>query len=155
VVPSGELWGRKMLSGKYYHNVDEKGRLSIPAKLRNVIGESYVICNGLDGCLFVYPLVEWNKLAEQIHNAPLMDNRARLMKRHFIGSMNDGVFDKQGRVMIPGPLREVAQIDKEVVLLGTYDKVEIWSKSVYEAMLEQQMSIEDAMSGLAEAGFSF
>jgi len=144
-----------MLSGKFYHNVDEKGRLIIPTKLRDVIGEEYIICNGIDGCLFVYPVIEWNKLLAKLEKLPLTNKKARLMKRHFIGSMNDGKFDKQGRVMIPGPLREEAEIEKEVVLLGTQDKIELWSKAKYEAFLEEEIDIAEAMEDLADEGFSF
>lgn len=90
-----------MLLGEYNHNIDEKGRLIIPAKLREGLGDSFVICNGLEGCLFVYSQEEWNKFVAELESLPRMNKDARMFKRYFFGSANEGSFDRQGRVLVP------------------------------------------------------
>ena len=82
-----------MLLGEYNHNIDEKGRLIIPAKLREGLGDSFVICNGLEGCLFVYSQEEWNKFVAELESLPRMNKDARMFKRYFFGSANEGSFD--------------------------------------------------------------
>ena len=87
-----------MLLGEFNHSIDEKGRLIIPAKLRDDLGDSFVICNGLEGCLFVYSQEEWNKFVAELETLPRMSKDARIFKRYFFGSASEGSFDKQGRV---------------------------------------------------------
>ena len=128
VVRSGTLWEAngvlrlrervRMLLGEYNHNIDEKGRLIIPAKLREGLGDSFVICNGLEGCLFVYSQEEWNKFVAELESLPRMNKDARMFKRYFFGSANEGSFDRQGRVLVPTSLRKAAHLEKEVVLVG-------------------------------------
>jgi MraZ protein len=129
-----------MLQGEFNHNIDEKGRLIVPAKLRNELGENYVICKGMDGNLFMYSLVEWNKFVSNLEKLPRMKKEARQLVRHFLGSAQEGSFDKQGRVLVPPTLRTYANLDKELVLLGMQDKVEIWDKSLRE---EEEISREE------------
>ena len=88
-----------MLLGEFNHSIDEKGRLIIPAKLRDDLGDSFVICNGLEGCLFVYSQEEWNKFVAELETLPRMSKDARIFKRYFFGSASEGSFDKQGRVL--------------------------------------------------------
>ena len=95
-----------MLLGEFNHSIDEKGRLIIPAKLRDDLGENFVICNGLEGCLFVYSQEEWNKFVTELEALPRMSKDARIYKRYFFGSASEGTFDKQGRVLVPPPLRK-------------------------------------------------
>ena len=121
-----------MLLGEFNHNIDEKGRLIIPAKLREDLGDSFVICNGLEGCLFVYSQEEWNKFVAELESLPRMNKDAVIFKRYFFGSASEGSFDKQGRVLVPPSLRKNAHPEKEVVLVGVQDRVEIWDKALWE-----------------------
>lgn len=121
-----------MLLGEFNHSIDEKGRLIIPAKLRDDLGENFVICNGLEGCLFVYSQEEWNKFVTELEALPRMSKDARIYKRYFFGSASEGTFDKQGRVLVPPPLRKTANLEKDVVLVGVQDHVEIWDKARWE-----------------------
>ena len=129
-----------MLLGEFNHSIDEKGRLIIPAKLRDDLGESFVICNGLEGCLFVYSQDELNTL-------PRMNKDARIFKRYFFGSASEGSFDKQGRVSVPASLRKAAHLEKDVVLVGVQDRVEIWDKALWE---ERSMVSEEDLDAIAE-----
>ena len=106
-----------MLLGEFNHSIDEKGRLIIPAKLRDDLGESFVICNGLEGCLFVYSQDEWNLFVAELNTLPRMNKDARIFKRYFFGSASEGSFDKQGRVSVPASLRKAAHLEKDVVLV--------------------------------------
>ena len=145
-----------MLQGEYNHNLDDKGRLIIPKNLRDDLGESVVVCNGLDGCLFVYPQPEWDKLVSKLMALPLINEKARNTKRHFIGSSATLEYDKQGRVTLPPSLRKFAGLQKEVVLVGVLDKLEVWNLEAWEE--EQQknsINMKDIMSGLADDDIVF
>lgn len=134
-----------MLLGEYNHNVDEKGRVIMPVKLRNDLGENFVMCKGLEGCLFVYSQEEWDKFVAELMKLPRMNKDAREIQRHFFGSASEGTFDKQGRAMIPGSLREDAGLGKEIVLVGVFDRVEIWDKQLWEAKSNKSEEQLDAM----------
>lgn len=136
-----------MLLGEFNHNIDEKGRLIIPAKLRDDLGENFVICNGLEGCLFVYSQEEWSKFVTELEALPRMSKDARIYKRYFFGSASEGTFDKQGRVVIPPPLRKTANLEKDVVLVGVQDHVEIWDKARWD---EQSIVSEEDLDAIAE-----
>ena len=136
-----------MLLGEFNHSIDEKGRLIIPAKLRDDLGENFVICNGLEGCLFVYSQEEWSKFVAELETLPRMSKDARIYKRYFFGSASEGTFDKQGRVLVPTPLRKSANLEKDVVLVGVQDHVEIWAKALWE---EQSMVSEEELDAIAE-----
>ena len=123
-----------MLLGEFNHSIDEKGRLIIPAKLRDDLGESFVICNGLEGCLFVYSQEEWNKFVAELETLPRMNKDARIFKRYFFGSASEGSFDKQGRVLVPPSLRKAAH-------------VEIWDKALWE---ERSQVSEEDLDAIAE-----
>ena len=128
-----------MLLGEFNHNIDEKGRLIIPAKLREDLGDSFVICNGLEGCLFVYSQQEWNKFVAELESLPRMNKDARIFKRYFFGSASEGSFDKQGRVLVPPSLRKNAHLEKEVVLVGVQDRVEIWHSGKRKTRLARKI----------------
>ncbi len=136
-----------MLLGEFNHSIDEKGRLIIPAKLRDDLGENFVICNGLEGCLFVYSQEEWSKFVTELEALPRMSKDARIYKRYFFGSASEGTFDKQGRVVIPPPLRKTANLEKDVVLVGVQDHVEIWDKARWD---EQSIVSEEDLDAIAE-----
>ena len=136
-----------MLLGEFNHSIDEKGRLIIPAKLRDDLGESFVICNGLEGCLFVYSQDEWNQFVAELNTLPRMNKDARIFKRYFFGSASEGSFDRQGRVLVPPSLRKAAGLEKDVVLVGVQDRVEIWDKALWE---ERSQVSEEDLDAIAE-----
>ena len=107
-----------MLTGEFNHNIDSKGRLIIPSKFRDDLGEKFMITKGMDGCLFVYPEDEWRHLEEKLRTLPLTNKKARDFKRFLLGSAVEGDLDKQGRVLISSALRTFAGLEKEVVLAG-------------------------------------
>ena len=117
-----------MYKGEYNHTIDEKGRIIVPAKLRDELGETFVITKGLDGCLWVFDNEEWVKVNE----LPFNIKEARLLSRFMIAGAFDAEPDKQGRVMIPQSLREYADLKRDVVLAGVGRKLELWSKERYE-----------------------
>ena len=121
-----------MLLGEFNHSIDEKGRLIIPAKLRDDLGESFVICNGF---------------VAELNTLPRMNKDARIFKRYFFGSASEGSFDKQGRVSVPASLRKAAHLEKDVVLVGVQDRVEIWDKALWE---ERSMVSEEDLDAIAE-----
>ncbi len=121
-----------MFMGEYSHTIDTKGRLIIPSKLRDELGESFVVTKGFDGCLFVYDMDEWKLLHDRLKTLPLTHKDTRKINRFFLASATNGEIDKQGRVLIPAVLREFANITKEVVLLGVGNRIEIWDKDAWE-----------------------
>ncbi|WP_017727199.1 division/cell wall cluster transcriptional repressor MraZ [Halalkalibacterium ligniniphilum] len=136
-----------MFMGEYRHNVDEKGRMIIPAKFRDELGTSFVLTRGLDRCLFVYPLNEWKKLEEKLKTLPFTKKDARAFTRFFFSGATECELDKQGRVNIASPLREYAQLEKECVIIGVSNRAEIWSKAIWE---EYFASSEESFSEIAE-----
>ena len=144
-----------MLTGDFNHSIDAKGRLIIPAKFRDALGDNFVITKGMDNCLFVYPPEEWKILEDKLKILPLTNKTARDFKRFMLGSAVEGILDKQGRVLIPPSLREFASLDKDVVLVGVLDKVEIWDKAKWDASnAEVEDNIEDITSNMEELGWS-
>ena len=118
-----------MLKGEYSHNIDPKGRLIIPAKFRDDLGENFVITKGMENCLYVYPENEWNAFEEKLNALPTTtDKKARAFAYFFQGSASDGDLDKQGRTLIPAVLRDYAKLEKEVVFIGMGKRAEIWTK---------------------------
>ena len=117
-----------MFMGEYNHTVDAKGRLIVPSKFREQLGDEFVVTKGLDGCLFVYENTEWKALEEKLHALPLPNANARKFSRFFLAGATTCEVDKQGRILLPAVLREYAGIGKEAVLAGVLNRVEIWSK---------------------------
>jgi MraZ protein len=126
-----------MFMGEYNHNIDEKGRLIIPAKFRESLGTSFVVTRGLDTCLFVYPLTEWQKLEEKLKALPFTKKDARAFTRFFFSGATECDLDKQGRVNISAPLRQYGKLDKECVVIGVSNRIEIWSKSEWDPYFEE------------------
>lgn len=122
-----------MFMGEYQHSIDDKGRLIIPAKFRDALGQSFVVTRGLDNCLFVYPQKEWSAMEQKLKALPLMKADARAFTRFFLAGATECELDKQGRVNIPGNLREHAGLEKDCVIIGVSSRVEIWSKENWEA----------------------
>lgn len=117
-----------MFMGEYSHTIDAKGRVIVPARFREELGEGSVITKGLDGCLFVYPKEEWQKFEEKLRQLPLNQQNARKITRFFLAGATGCEIDKQGRVLLPAVLREFAELEKDVVMVGIMNRVEIWSK---------------------------
>lgn len=136
-----------MFLGEYQHNLDAKGRVSVPVKYRSDLGSSAIVTKGLDSCLYLYPKGEWEKMAEKIANLPISSSSARSFARVMLAGAMEVELDKQGRVLLPAYLREYASIDGEAVLAGVYNRVEIWNK---EAWKENTKNEEGNISNTAE-----
>jgi len=121
-----------MFMGEYQHNIDPKGRLFIPARFREGLGDSFVITKGLDGCLFAYPRPEWDALEQKLKSLPFTKGDARAFVRFFFSGAAICEADKQGRILIPVSLREFARLEKDVVVIGVSSRVEIWAKSKWD-----------------------
>jgi len=118
--------------GEYQHTIDSKGRVSIPARFREELGELFVITKGLDNSLFVYPMEEWRRLEQKLKSLPFTRADARAFARFFFSGAVECELDKQGRVLLPQVLREHARINKDVVIIGVSTRIEIWAKEVWE-----------------------
>ena len=147
MVECGEKWGDFMLIGEYHHNIDEKNRLIIPSKFRYELGEKFIVTRGLDGCLFVYPLDEWVQITNQLNTLPFTKKDARAFSRFFLSGATECEFDRQGRINIPAPLITYANLKKECVIIGVNDRLEIWSKDLWEKFFNDN---EEALSDIAE-----
>ena len=137
-----------MLIGEYFHVIDEKNRLSFPVKLREELGEEFVLTKGLDGCLSAYSMNEWNIISEKV--AALPQAKARDLKRFMFSSATQVSFDKQGRVLVSPSLRLHANLTKEVAVIGASDHVEVWDKEkwlIENSKLDSDM-IAEAMDEL-------
>ncbi|HHW06616.1 MAG TPA: division/cell wall cluster transcriptional repressor MraZ [Clostridia bacterium] len=121
-----------MFMGEYQHTIDSKGRVSIPAKFREELGEVFVITKGLDNSLFVYPMEEWRRLEQKLKSLPFTRADARAFARFFFSGAVESELDKQGRVLVPQVLRDHAKINKDVVIIGVSTRIEIWAKEVWE-----------------------
>ena len=117
-----------MFMGEYNHTVDAKGRLIVPSKFREQLGDEFVITKGLDNCLFVYDNSEWTALEEKLRALPITNTAGRKFSRFLLGSAATCEVDKQGRILLPSVLREFAGIGKDAVLVGVGSRIEIWNK---------------------------
>ena len=140
-----------MFMGEYHHSIDEKGRLIIPSKFRTELGESFVITRGLENCLFVYSLVEWNKITDKLRKLPFTKQNARNFNRFLLSGATITELDKQGRANIPTTLVNFASLDKDCVIIGVNDRLEIWSKSKWEDFFSEN---SDKLSDIAEDLFT-
>lgn len=137
-----------MLMGTFTHNMDIKGRMNFPTKLRETLGDAFIITKGLDGCLFVYSREGFDELAEKIKQVPL--SKGRELQRFFMAGACEVEADKQGRVLIPQQLREYASLDKDIVVIGASTRAEIWDKSKWDKFNEDFTAnkLEEAMEGI-------
>lgn len=135
-----------MFMGEFYHSLDDKGRLIMPAKLRTGLGEHFVATKGLEGCIFVYPEAEWSLLETNLKNLPFTRGDYRAFSRLFFSGASECEFDKQGRVVIPQNLREHAKIDKDVAIVGVSNRVEIWSKALWQQYQESSYPAYEALA---------
>ena len=145
-----------MFTGEYQHSVDEKGRLIMPAKFREVLGDVFMITKGLDGCLFVYPREEWKALEDKLKNLPFTNKDARAFARFFFSGASECETDKQGRALISANLREYAKINKDVVVIGVGTRIEIWARENWEGYsTETAKSYEELAEKMMELDLGF
>lgn len=142
-----------MFMGEYSHTVDTKGRLIIPSKFREALGDKFVITKGLDGCLFAYDNAEWSAFEEKLRAMPISKKDIRMFVRHFLAGAAEVEVDKQGRILIPAKLREYAELTKDVVLVGAAGHIEIWSQERWTALeTEAEESMEDIAERMDDLG---
>lgn len=136
-----------MFIGEYNHSLDEKGRISVPARFRSALKEGAVVTRGLDKCLFLYAKAEWEKMAERIAALPLSQANSRAFARLMLAGAMDAEPDKQGRIMVPEYLREYAGMKKNVVLAGVGSRLELWDKAEWD---DYKQSTERGSTEIAE-----
>lgn len=142
-----------MFMGEYEHSVDAKGRLILPAKFREELGDTFIATRGLENCLFIYPQKEWAIQDQKLEKLSLFDPQARAVKRYMYGGAAELEVDKQGRVLIPLSLRQYAKLDKDVIVAGVSNRVEIWSKENWlNYNAETEKNIEQMAAKLIESG---
>ena len=154
MVHSGYMWGKvgenMLLMGEYHHTIDEKGRLTIPSKVRYELGESFVVTRGLDHCLYVYPKQEWENIIAKYQKLPNTKD-ARNFMRFFLSGATTCEFDKQGRINIQSSLIHYAELKKECIIVGVSDHLEIWSQELWQQLLDEN---EENFSSMADSLFS-
>jgi MraZ protein len=139
-----------MLLGEHEHSLDDKNRLTLPAKLRAAFEDGVVVSRGLDGCLYAYPRAEWQRLADRIAALDPLGEDARRMRRHFFSGASQGELDRQGRLVLSPTLIEYAGLDREVTVAGVHDHLEIWDRTKWRQQLhEVEGSAEDVAERLA------
>ncbi|MEW6227118.1 MAG: division/cell wall cluster transcriptional repressor MraZ [Bacillota bacterium] len=139
--------------GTYEHNVDDKGRLAIPARFRDGLGERFFATKGLDRCLFLFPESEWEKQQAELASLPLAMRDARAYSRLFFAGACECELDRQGRINIPPYLREYAAIDRDVVVIGVMNRVEVWSREVWrDYSTKAEESYEEIAEKLVHGG---
>ncbi|AUJ26780.1 division/cell wall cluster transcriptional repressor MraZ [Virgibacillus dokdonensis] len=136
-----------MFMGEFQHNIDAKGRIIVPSKFRDQLGDSFVVTRGLDQCLFVYPMEEWSILEEKLKKLPLTKKDARAFTRFFFSGAVECEIDKQGRINIPQSLRNYAGIEKECVVIGVSNRIEIWSSEQWDSYVTDS---EESFAEIAE-----
>ncbi len=141
-----------MFIGEYQHNLDEKGRLAVPAKFRNKLTKGAVVTKGLDNCLFVYTAEEWQKLASKLATLPISKANTRAFSRLMLAGAMDVQLDKQGRIVLPEYLRKYAGLKKKSIIAGLYNRLEVWDEdqwNKYKQGTEKQSGdIAEALEGL-------
>ena len=138
-----------MLLGEFHHNIDDKGRLVVPTKFREELGSEFIITRGIEKCLYVYSLEEWKKLVSKLNTLPFTKKVTRTFTRFFYSGATACVFDKSGRMSITSPLVSYAGLDKECIIIGVNDHLEIWdSKGFEEFMNDNSDIIEDITENL-------
>lgn len=140
-----------MLIGEYEHSLDTKGRLIMPAKLRQDMGEKFIVTKGLDGCLFAFSQEEWLNFETKLKALPLSDKNARNFVRFFLSGATECEIDKQGRFLIPGNLRIASNLEKEAVIIGVGTRLEIWNKEIWQKC-DEDISADEIAENMANLG---
>lgn len=142
-----------MLLGEYNHNIDDKGRVSVPSKFRDDLGTSFIVTKGLDNCLFAYSKEEWTKFEDKLKALPLTNPNARNFIRFFFSGATECEIDKLGRINIPQSLREYASLGREVTIIGVSTRVEIWNREKWNNYTsEENMDLDEITAHMAELG---
>ena len=136
-----------MFIGEYTYSIDDKKRLAIPAKFRQLLGKKAFITRGLDNCLFIYPAREWQQLAQKLSKLPLSQSDARGFARLMLTGAMDTKLDNLGRILVPDYLKDYAQLNKKVVIAGVYNRIEIWDEAKWQAYKKKA---ETAAGDIAE-----
>ena len=140
-----------MFIGEYHHTIDEKGRIIVPAKFREELGNNFIVTRGIEDCLFVYSAENWAKITNKLSSLPFTHKDARTFNRFFMSGATDVELDKQGRMNLPAPLISYAHLLKDCVIIGTGDRLEVWSEESWSRFFE---STKDSMSDIAENLFN-
>lgn len=170
MVPSGTtVWGewrvlRKdhgsaercsfMFTGEYGHTIDSKGRLIIPSRFREELGDKFYLTRGMDGCLFIFPQEAWAAFEQKLAALPLTSKEARTFTRFFVSGASECELDKQGRILVPSSLREYADLVKDVILAGDLNRIEVWSKQRWIDSTKYT-DMDDIAKGLQDLGITF
>ena len=142
-----------MLLGEYKHTLDTKGRVAIPAKFRAKLGDGAIVTKGLDKCLFIFGAKEWKGLADKLKSMPIARSDSRALNRFMFAGASDARVDTQGRVLLPDSLREYAGLKKQVVIVGLYDRMEIWNADAWAKYKKKtEGSSEEIAEKLSELG---
>ena len=142
-----------MLLGEYEHSIDTKGRIAMPAKLREGLGGKFIITKGLDGCLFVYAMDEWQRVEQKLASLPMSRKTARDFTRFLFGGACDGECDKQGRVLLPASLRRYAGLERDAVIVGVGSRAEIWDAAKWQQYNEESAEdVNELAEQLADLG---
>ena len=142
-----------MFIGEYQHTIDNKGRVIMPSKFREDLGQSFIMTKGLDNCLFVYPMYEWSVLEEKLKSLPLTNRDARAFVRFFFAGATECTLDKQGRILVPGNLRQHANLNKDAVIIGVSTRIELWSKEEWDNYNnDESLSYDSIAEKMAELG---
>lgn len=148
-MPSG-------FKGQYNHNIDAKGRLIIPNKLRGDLGDSFVLTRGLDGCLYGFPNDEWKIFEDNLRKISGASGDGRKVKEYFMANAQDMEFDSQGRIIIPPHLRNFAKLTKEVAIVGNLEKIEIWDAAIWTSRQTSiEENVEDILENMSGLGAAF
>ncbi len=139
-----------MFMGEYHHNIDAKGRIIIPVKVRDDLGDNFIVTRGLDGCLFLYPKEQWDVIINKYKELPDTKDKRQFM-RIFLSGATLCEYDKQGRINIPKPLIDYAGLDKDCIIIGVDERLEIWSRKNWEEFIDTN---EENMSSIADKLFA-
>ncbi|MGO3731712.1 MAG: division/cell wall cluster transcriptional repressor MraZ [Vagococcus sp.] len=143
-----------MFMGEFQHNIDSKGRLIIPSKLRENLGDKFIVTRGMDGCLFGYTLDEWSVLEGKMKDMPLSKKEARTFVRFFYSAATECEFDKQGRINVPANLRTYAGLEKPCVIIGVSNRIEIWSDARWnDFSVEAEENFDEIAESMIDFGF--
>ncbi|MCI9189675.1 MAG: division/cell wall cluster transcriptional repressor MraZ [Lachnospiraceae bacterium] len=142
-----------MFMSKYNHTIDPKGRLSIPSKYREILGDEFVVSKGMDGCLFVYANETWKEFEAKLAALPLVNRQARQLARFFLSGAQYVTVDKQGRILVPQDLRDFAGLEKDVVLSGMGSRIEVWSLEKWNEV-NSQVDIDEISEGMGDMGLT-
>ena len=140
-----------MFIGEFHHNIDDKGRLIIPSKFRCELGEKFIITRGLDKCLFIYSMNEWENITKKLQTLPFTKKDARNFSRFFLSGATECEFDKQGRILITSPLVQYANLIQKCVIIGVNERIEVWNEEEFNKFLNDN---EEQFSEIAENLFT-